>query len=1554
MGCSSSKDKVLSINEDGTVNQAKPRLANGIAPKPQSASLETVTSTPVRATPEGIPAAVEVPSPGFVSGPQATPGFGDTLRRKADSDEALSTDAPSAISAAPSDGSSGRSGKSGAYDVHGAFDAYVLADFEAEVEGVEISVRKGEFVRIEPDGERHRGAHPPPGWCHCSKRLPGGRIASGLVPWYFLVSAAHAQMQAEAQVASSLADAIHASTPTGSRSRRCWKLDVTVRRGANGALGIDIDERNRVRRIVHAQENIPGHNPPVSQDQRLRVGDRIVAIDGISLDGGSLTDRISASKDSFVFSVRRPDMHKTEQAQFGAGILDTARLEKVAKGEAMHDPAVAYISAPGRQLLGQVLPLPTAAAAAPASAPVALADGPQPTEEPLNGAHREGRQPRRVRVRRTERGLGIDINKQNVIVALLPGMAAAEDALLQVGDLVTAVDGVQLNGRWLPPLLDAADGSRKGIFPIKPEYEFAVVGEGWQEALLQEVEGSNENDQGELPSSLGSEGIYALKSWDMNEVGEAIKASLPASPRCSSERVSPRGASLRDSMRDSISRIWSQASEGGQEASNDEDAPNIVVMPSLVLPANTPEIDIGRTQQRSNAAEGAAHEGGEGAVFAISGGTVPEWVYDDYQKLQGGAGAAAGAAADAAAGAAADAAANALPMLDAPQLNRPRAPRRNRAAAVGTAKAPVSHEVSLNGSPNRSHNPFAEHSAPSPEKPDLTLRRSQLSSASAAPTEIIVDSPVSQPPPPESPPRLSTPNMRWEERQSAVLGVAAEDDDEDDDEYDDESIIFSETEEESSEMDESGAGEDRSSSSMAASMGFKLSFENLKRDAVDDAKPCAIAHTAKEDILQELLAAGGARQSGVAPLQGASRHIPQAAVDVLARRPPTPREGGGGTLREAMSPREGTHRSPPKTPAIVSTMRMEDMLREAMKAAEGDPMAAIAFEMMLGRYRAHPGVRRREGEKMAERSKRLEERNRPCYLAERALIPEGIYLLHESHDALVDAGCSYELAETLMRFPILKFLRATAEQLEALPVIKTISFSIDRRMSESQARAALYSLPTRFKHDQQQKSSKKGIRAEWLESQHRIFDEMEDGWETAPELKRERSSGAIPGVGPITTGEIQQLHPAMSPQDVQGLQKRLSQRESLGPTAPLHGIVAPLHGIAAANNNGTARRGSARAKQPPADAPKQFPLREQLAKSGSLTVEELAARHLPTPPPKSNARGARDTIGATRTYRDTVLKQKIGQGTYGLVYKGECREEEVAVKVMLLQMDTAEDIKREIKIMRECECPHIVAYRDAFIREHELRSTLWVVMEFCHVGSALDVMRHQGRPLEEPHVAWICHGVLHALDYLHTTRKTIHRDVKAANVLITRNGDVKLADLGVAAQLYNTMSKRGTMIGTPHWMAPETLAQASVSGDMTNRYDTKVDVWGVGITAIEMAQMQPPLADSRSVFQVMMHIVNGDPPALLPDVDATDTFHSFLADALIKEPSQRPSAAELCRHQFITSAHPRALFELAEQHLRTKAESVASASGRDEPEDGRVLTAVVDTLGSDRGGTLVV
>ena len=135
--------------------------------------------------------------------------------------------------------------------------------------------------------------------------------------------------------------------------------------------------------------------------------------------------------------------------------------------------------------------------------------------------------------------------------------------------------------------------------------------------------------------------------------------------------------------------------------------------------------------------------------------------------------------------------------------------------------------------------------------------------------------------------------------------------------------------------------------------------------------------------------------------------------------------------------------------------------------------------------------------------------------------------------------------------------------------------------------------------------------------------------------------------------------------------------------------------------------------------------------------------------------------GSSSVYRSTVLMEPIGRGTYGAVYRGTCAGHDVAVKVLPLQTNTAEDIKREIKIMRECACDYIIAYRDAFIREHEMRSTLWVVMEFCRVGSTLDVMRRQGKPLTEQQSAWVIRGMLYALDYMHTERRAIHRDIKA-------------------------------------------------------------------------------------------------------------------------------------------------------------------------------------------------
>ena len=95
--------------------------------------------------------------------------------------------------------------------------------------------------------------------------------------------------------------------------------------------------------------------------------------------------------------------------------------------------------------------------------------------------------------------------------------------------------------------------------------------------------------------------------------------------------------------------------------------------------------------------------------------------------------------------------------------------------------------------------------------------------------------------------------------------------------------------------------------------------------------------------------------------------------------------------------------------------------------------------------------------------------------------------------------------------------------------------------------------------------------------------------------------------------------------------------------------------------------------------------------------------------------------------------EPIGRGTYGTVYRGLCAGQAVAVKVLPLQTNTAEDIKREIQLMRDCACDNIVSYRDAFLREHEMRSTLWVVMELCVGGSTLDAMRRQVMIPPRPH-----------------------------------------------------------------------------------------------------------------------------------------------------------------------------------------------------------------------------
>lgn len=199
----------------------------------------------------------------------------------------------------------------------------------------------------------------------------------------------------------------------------------------------------------------------------------------------------------------------------------------------------------------------------------------------------------------------------------------------------------------------------------------------------------------------------------------------------------------------------------------------------------------------------------------------------------------------------------------------------------------------------------------------------------------------------------------------------------------------------------------------------------------------------------------------------------------------------------------------------------------------------------------------------------------------------------------------------------------------------------------------------------------------------------------------------------------------------------------------------------------------------------------------------------------------------------------------------------------------------------------------------------------------VDSQLRYGVTLEERQIAFILRETIKGLDYLHTQRK-LHRDVKAANILLSESGHVKLCDFGVAGQLTDSLTRKNTFIGTPSWMAPEVIRNAGYDMRVIlkkikvkeDRYlkkkifffsVSKADIWSLGITAIEMAETIPPHA-ALHPMRVLYLIVKEPPPQLRGNGWSTE-IRDFVSCCLQKDPKERASAKLLLEHPFIRTAN---------------------------------------------------
>ena len=280
---------------------------------------------------------------------------------------------------------------------------------------------------------------------------------------------------------------------------------------------------------------------------------------------------------------------------------------------------------------------------------------------------------------------------------------------------------------------------------------------------------------------------------------------------------------------------------------------------------------------------------------------------------------------------------------------------------------------------------------------------------------------------------------------------------------------------------------------------------------------------------------------------------------------------------------------------------------------------------------------------------------------------------------------------------------------------------------------------------------------------------------------------------------------------------------------------------------------------------------------------------------------------------------KIGQGAFASVWRANDKtsttnHRQCAIKVLNLDHvdSNLSEIRLEVHAMRLSSHPNVLACYAAFVNSRDL----WLVTQLMRKGSSLHGLQGARRKLRElgkrarmeDHILYILRESLLGLQYIHDNGQ-IHRDIKAGNILLDSNGDVRIADFGVSGWLVNAgqqQEKAKTFVGTPCWMAPEVMEQV-------HGYDYKADIWSLGITALELAKGYAPYAKFPPM-KVLILTIRQDPPSLdtydeeddgdddiadYNDEEFSKSFRQLVATCLQKDPSKRPKSIDLLQSKHL-------------------------------------------------------